>query len=97
MSVTVHRSAGRLADIPLTNRDLMREVGLLARERILRRTAAGKDVSGAAFASYSPGYAKQKTEAVGHAGTVTLQLSGQMLQGITIVELTDTRVELGFR
>ena len=94
MPVTKNFTA--LANITLTDKALMREVGLLARERILRRTAAGQDSEGQAFRPYSQKYAEQKAAALGSTGGVNLQVSGGMLNAITIVEVTDDSVELGF-
>ena len=48
-SVTVTANFGPLADLEFSTRDLMREVGLLARERIIRRTIAGRDENDNAF------------------------------------------------
>jgi hypothetical protein len=95
MSVTVLRNFGPLGALPLTNRDLMRNVGLLARERIIRRTVGGEDARGYPFRRYSPAYEKRKRAAMGSRG-VDLQVSGSMLRDIAIVEVTDTTVVLGF-
>lgn len=65
----------------------MRDVGLQAREIILRRTIAGMDAQGAAFAPYSEGYAKQKRAALGTADPVNLQVSGNMLNDLTVTEI----------
>ncbi len=97
MPVTVTKNFGPLADIPLTTKELMRELGLLARETILRRTLSGIDADGVPFASYSDGYATQKTNELGSASPVNLQVSGRMLEGITLIEVTDTKVTLGFK
>jgi hypothetical protein len=97
VSVRITRNFGRLADIPLGSETLMREVGLLVRERIVRRTLSGQDQDEAPFAPYSARYAAQKAEALGGAGTVNLQVSGQMLQGITITECDAQHVALGFK
>lgn len=94
-SVTVTVTGKRLSDIPLSSEELMREIGLLARERILRRTAAGVDANDAPFAPYSAKYALRKAKEVG-PGPVNLQLSGGMLGAITIVEVTTNSVTLGF-
>src|SRR5262245_20604537 len=94
-SVTVSANFGPLKDLQLSSRALMREVGLLARERILRRTAAGRDEHDAAFRPYSPGYAERKAKELGSAG-VNLQVSGAMLNAITISEVTDDSVTLAF-
>lgn len=95
MSVTVSRNFAPLTSIRPTTKELMREIGLLARERIIRRTISGQDEHGASFTSYSPSYARQKAKELGGGG-VNLQVSGAMLNAITIVEVTDTTVVLGF-
>jgi len=96
MGVTVIRTGKPLTDIKLSTRDLMREVGLLARERVIRRTLAGQDQDGQRFEPYSAAYALQKAKEVGPGG-VNLQLSGAMLNALTIIDLTDKSVTLGFR
>lgn len=95
MPVTVTRNFTALADIKLTNKELMREVGLLARERIVLRTISGLDAQGAPFQPYSIGYAIQKAAALGST-RVNLQVSGDMLNSIQVTEVTDTSVTLGF-
>jgi hypothetical protein len=48
--VTVNKTRFKLpSEIKITNKELMTEIGLLARERIVRRTAAGKDAEGQSF------------------------------------------------
>ncbi len=86
------------AIFPFTDRELMREIGLLAREKILRRTASGVDSSGDPFKPYSEGYAKQKGKALGASagGAVNLQASGDMLNALTITDVGDDFVEIGF-
>lgn len=96
MPVSVIRVGKPLADVPLSTEPLMRDVGLLARERILRRTLAGIDQNGAAFSPYSAAYALRKALELGSAG-VNLQVSGAMLNALTITEVTPTSVTLGFR
>jgi len=83
---------------PMTDRELMREIGLMAREKILRRTASGVDSNGAPFTPYSEGYAKQKGKALGAsaAGAVNLQASGDMLNALTLTDVGDDYVEIGF-
>jgi hypothetical protein len=78
------------------DRSVMRELGDLIRERIVRRTLAGQDASGAAFAGYSDGYAKKKSEALGTT-RVDLSVSGEMLNAMQVVNVTDRTVTLGFR
>lgn len=95
MPVTVELRGQRFSEIAFSTTDLMREIGLLARERILLRTAASTDVNGAPFAPYSAAYAVAKAKEVG-AGPVNLQLSGGMLEALVITEVTDLSVTLGF-
>jgi hypothetical protein len=94
--VTVNKTRFRLpSEIKLTTKELMTEIGLLAREMIVRRTAAGKDADGQSFQPYSAAYAKRKAEELG-TSQVNLQVSGRMLNALTIVEVTETSVTLGF-
>lgn len=95
MGVKVTKNFEDLAKIPLSTRQLMHEIGLMARERIIRRTLRGVDASGDRFQAYASGYAKAKALALGTA-TVNLQVSNRMLGGITETELTDKTVTLGF-
>lgn len=92
---TVTRNFGPLDKIPLTDKALMREVGLLVRERIYRRTTFGQQTGRAPFAPYSARYAAQKARELGSA-KVNLQLSGAMLNAIQITRVTEDEVELGF-
>lgn len=94
-SVTVTANFGSLKDLKLTTRELMKEIGLLARERIVRRTISGRDEDDQSFEPYSAAYAKRKAEELGGGG-VNLQVSGAMLNAIVITELTDDSVTLGF-
>ncbi len=94
--MSVSRNFGALDQIPLTDAKLMREVGLLARERIVRRTRMGQGTDGAAFTSYSAGYAKRKGAELGST-KVNLTVSGAMLNDITILDVSDDSVTLGFK
>lgn len=94
-TVTVERNFKSLVDLELVTTEDMRELGLLARERILERTAQGVDANGVPFAPYSAGYAKQKAAALG-SGPVNLQVSGNMLNHLTITDVTDESVTLGW-
>ena len=96
MGVVIRRSFGRLPDLKLTDRETMRAIGEEVRERIQRRTLSGQDVDGQPFEPYSDGYAKAKSEAMGTT-KVDLAVSGEMLGGLTIVNVTDKSVTLGFR
>ncbi len=97
MGVTTRQAGGRLQDLVLTDRDTMREIGLLARERIVRRTLSGQDENDGGFAPYSAAYAALKAKELGSATPVNLQVSGRMLQGIVIIDLTENSVTLGFK
>lgn len=91
----VTRNFGPLKNIKFTTPAIMREVGLLARERILRRTAAGQSSDGSPFAPYSPDYAAAKQKALG-VSTPNLSVSGAMLGAIQVTRVTDTEVDLEF-
>jgi hypothetical protein len=95
--ITVRRSIPDLAKFAdtMVDRATMREIGLMARERIIRRTAQGKDERGQPFQAYSVGYRERKAKELG-VGTVNLQVSGAMLNALTIVDVTDRSVTLGF-
>lgn len=97
VSVTVKRSF-RLDSIDFVKPEDMREIGLLARERIVRRTRQGQGPNGA-LKPLSAGYAKQKAKALGTAKP-DLTVSGNMLNDITVTEVSVTpeeaRVRLGF-
>ena len=89
--VTVTRNFPALDTLDLTTVDDMREIGLLVRERIYRRTISGVDADGQRFASYSPGYAKQKGSSL-----VDLQVSGNMLNQMQVVAVEQDSVTLGW-
>lgn len=95
MAVVVTRNFAKLDTIQLTTREDMRDVGLLAREAIWRRTRRGQGTDGP-FPPYSPGYAKAKQQAGADGGTVNLTLSGGMLNAITVTVVDEQTVELGF-
>lgn len=96
MSVHVLKNFPPLAGLPLTNKQVMREVGLLARERVYRRTISGTDMHGQPFKAYSKDYLKAKQQAVGTT-QVNLQLSGGMLNALQIINVTEDSVEIGFK
>lgn len=97
MSIKVTKNFGKLADLPLSSESVIRELLLLARERVIRRTLAGQSSEGGAFRPYSPGYLTAKREALGGSGQPNLQVSGRMLQDIAITAVSATRGELGFK
>lgn len=92
MGVSVTRNFPPLTDTVFLTRDDWRRVGLLARERIIRRTLSGQDEDDRPFTPYSPAYAKQLAK-IGQGSGVDLQLSGEMLRAIQ-VEPDDTGVTL---
>jgi len=90
----VTRNFGPLDQIKLTDKALMREVGLMIRERIVRRTRQGIGVDGP-FKPYSRSYAAKKAEELG-SGPVNLTVSGGILNAIVLTRVEDDEVELGF-
>jgi len=94
LTVTVARSSGRLADLPLMTREDWAATGRLAREQVIRHTNAGVDQDGKAFTPYSKRYLDQKRK-TGASTRVNLTLSGGMLGAIT-VEPDETGVTLQF-
>lgn len=92
-TVKVTRDFGPLG-IELTEAD-MREVGDLLVRRIRTRTEGGKDVQGSAFRSYSPDYAEQKKQALGH-NRVDLTVSGRMLNDMQVTETTKHSATISF-
>lgn len=98
-AIRLTHAFGSLEHLELVTAEDMREIGLLAREQIVRRTIAGRDARDAAFTPYSPGYAEAKRKALG-AGGVNLQVSGGMLNDLTVtdVQVTENKatVSLGW-
>lgn len=96
MSVTIRSNIPtNLATWVLVGRAELREAGLLAIERIRRRTARGQDANGQAFEPYSPGYRERKAKELDAAG-VNLQVSGAMLNALSVIDVTETSVTIGF-
>lgn len=96
VKIAVSRNFTTLVDTVTVPAEDMREIGLLVRERIVRRTISGVDADGAPFAPYSEGYAEQKQRELGSASPVNLQVSGNMLNHLQIVAVEDNRVTLGW-
>jgi hypothetical protein len=92
--VSVSRNFKPLSSLKLLTRQDWAAVGRLAREQILKHTAAGRDEHGRPFRPYSPSYAAQKRQA-GASGRVDLMVSGQMLGAITVTP-DDKGVTLAF-
>lgn len=84
--VVVQRNFGSLEHLKLVTPEMMRDIGLLAREMIVTRTRAGVDVDGQAFEPYSEGYAEAKRKALG-TSAVNLTVSGGLLNDLTIVDV----------
>lgn len=95
MPVIVTRNFAKLTTIAPTTQADMRDIGLLARERIWRRTRSGQGTEGT-FAAYSARYAKAKQDGGASASPVNLTLSGAMLNAITVTVVDETTVTLGF-
>jgi len=93
--VSIVRDFPHLTSIEVITRDDFREIGLLARETIVARTLRGVDAQHVPFAPYSERYAEQKQAALG-TSAVNLQVSGNMLNQITIVDVDDESVTLGW-
>jgi len=67
-------------------------------EHIYDRTDRGLDVNGKRFKAYSKGYAKSLDFSIAgkSKGRVNLQLSGDMLAAMTLLEHEEGRVVIGF-
>lgn len=96
MPVILRGTIQRPSHLKLTDQALMREVGQMAIRAIQSRTRQGRDADGQPFAPYAPGYAKRKAQATGASATPNLTVSGDMLNALQIVEVTDDTVTLGW-
>lgn len=94
MAVTRMTNLDLRGDVLPTVKD-MRAIGNLAIQRIWTRTKAGIAADGQPFAAYSPGYEKRRVKH-GRPAQPDLQVSGEMLRAMTLVEVTPTRVTIGF-
>lgn len=92
--IALTRNFPSLSDLKLVTQEDMRQIGLLTRERIVKRTISGQGVDGP-FQPYSADYAAMKRAALGSTG-VNLQVSGNMLNHLVIVEITENSVTLGW-
>ena len=95
MPVTVRINAPRFPH-PLVTDQLMRDVGDLSVRLIRTRTEAGKDVTGAAFTAYTPGYAERRAKE-GMSTTPNLTVSGRMLNDMAVTDIGPGRATIGFR
>lgn len=96
MGIVVRKNFVRLRDIKLVTREDMFQLGGQIINRITARTNMGIGADGQRFAPYSAAYAKQRaTNGLG-TSRVDLNVSGEMLNAMTVEEVTDTRVVVGF-
>ncbi len=95
-TVVVHRTFAPFSSLELITPADMRDVGNKARQLIIARTQRGIGSDGAPFQDYSTGYAKLRSEAGLPTGRVTLTVSGEMLNGLTIVTATSRTVSIGW-
>lgn len=78
----------------LTTQELMKSIGVVAKNFVIKRTLSGKDVNGASFKIYSIQYARMKGVS---RSPVNLRSTGQMLASMTtIVSSDNTVVIVGF-
>ncbi len=80
---------------PLVSPEVMREVGALVTRLIRTRTMAGRDVTGQAFAPYTPDYAAKKAKE-GLGTTPNLTVSGRMLNDMGVTNVGPGTVSIGF-
>jgi hypothetical protein len=95
MAVQITRDFPPLTELRLTTVEVMREIGDLAIERIVRRTRQGDGLTGA-LAPYTTGYARLKAAELGTASPVNLTVSGDLLNTLQIVGVDDRSVTLGW-
>lgn len=73
------------------------EVADLIIERIVNRTDQGKDKDGRKFAGYSKSYKESLDfKVAGKSSKVDLQLSGDMLAALSVLDKTSRSVTIGF-
>jgi hypothetical protein len=103
MAVHVRSEGVRFDKLKLVDAKVMREIGKLAVDEILRQTDAGRDYQGRAFKPYSEGYADRKATYRGGrlgadigTGGVDLKVTGRMLNDLQIISTTPRKVVLGF-
>ena len=79
------------------NSDQKDEVADLIIERIVNRTDQGKDKDGRKFAGYSKSYKESLDfKVAGKTNKVDLQLSGDMLAALSVLDQTSRSVVIGF-
>jgi hypothetical protein len=77
--------------------DLKQQITGSIVDTILKRTEAGKDVNGSAFAKYSSDYKKSLAfKAFGKSNKVNLELTGQMLGTMDLIDQTENKIIIGW-
>lgn len=84
-----------IGDFSPSFRRAIKAVGVEAVSIIRRRTAAGIDMHGKAFAPYVENYRADKVES-GRTGSPDLTLTGQMLGNLQVLKSEERRVTIGF-
>lgn len=97
MSIRVRRNFPRLDKLVAPDRGIIRDLLLLTRERIIRRTLSGRDESGNSFRPYAASTKRQRARRGKSTSTVNLQDTNTMLGGIAILQVTARRGRLGFK
>lgn len=98
------RSSGATLRPELIKEETMRAIADLAIEEIASRTDSEKDHHGVTFKPYSPRYAAWKAKyrsggkgiTAGNVNQVDLKLSGEMLNSMSVVELSRNRAVVSF-
>ena len=82
---------------PIADPDKRAELADLIVERIVERTDQGKDKNGVPFAKYSKAYKDSLDfKNAGKSSTPNLQLSGDMLAALKVLDSTKNWIEVGF-
>lgn len=96
MAITTKRNFGPLTrDVKFTRVD-WNIIGIAITNKIQGRTAAGVDGQNRPFAPYSPRYARLREREGFGKSPVTLQVSGQMMNGMVVLP-TDNSVTVTFK
>lgn len=95
MPIRVKKSFRRLVARPLVEARAFREIGAFVVQQIRTRTEGGRDVNGYPFRRLSPRYAEQKAKALGSTAA-NLSVSGRMLNALTVTDVTEKSVTVGF-
>lgn len=87
-----------LFDVDFTGKiDLKERIAQRVVETILDRTSKGFDINGSRFPGYSDSYKKSLAfKAFNKGRTVNLELTGQMLGTMEVLDTTGSQIELGW-